>query len=544
MREKIPLLIILLIASILRLFMLGEFPKGFSGDEAQQGYSAYSILKTGRDEWGDFLPISPRGFGDYKPPLYTYLTIPSVGILGLSKESVRLPAAFLGVLTVAVTYFLAGKLFNSKNIALWSSFLLAISPWHIQLSRTAFEAGSGVFFFSLGLLFYLKGISKNINLILTTLFFAFSAYAYHSFRLFVLLFLIGLTILKWKELPRIKYMLILLIIFLLPVIINFKASLSRASDVGITNPTEIKGYFENKGVSPLPYVLDRVIDNKVLFILSKGLDNYLSYFSAQFFFTGNRSDGSYLNFPGFSLLYPFEIIFWLSALFFLSTQRANNYQIILLWFLLAIIPASLAQGAMNAHRATTLLPLTAIISGLGVTKLIEVVSQRFTFFKINFYFLIIFCLSLSFLLFCHFYLIKLPQKPPISLRTEYEQIFKKILEVEKNYKEVIITKEFTEPQIFVAFYGQIDPITFQQASQDWLRYEKSDKLYVDQLESWNLGKFLFEGINWESKERSRTNALVVGKAEDFPTSVISIYDYKDQKGKIVYRLIPSIGDDK
>ena len=156
MKTKFLLIAIFLIASLTRLLYLEQFPNGFTGDEAQQGYSAYSILKTGKDEWGQVLPIFPRGFGDYKPPLYTYLTIPSVAVFGLNIFAVRLPSALIGILTVGFIYLLTKELFKNKTIAVWAAFLLAINPWHIQLSRTAFEGNAGILFFVIGLWLFLK----------------------------------------------------------------------------------------------------------------------------------------------------------------------------------------------------------------------------------------------------------------------------------------------------------------------------------------------------------------------------------------------------
>src|SRR3989344_6073268 len=159
---KVMLAIIIILSAVLRLVALDKFPNGFTGDEAQQGYSAYSIFKTGKDEWGELLPLFPRGFGDYKPPLYTYLTVPSVGLLGLNVLAVRLPAALAGILAVLIVYFLTKELLKNQKIALWASFLLAINPWHIQISRTAWEGGLGILTFSLGLLFFLKSGLRNL----------------------------------------------------------------------------------------------------------------------------------------------------------------------------------------------------------------------------------------------------------------------------------------------------------------------------------------------------------------------------------------------
>ena len=141
---------ILIGAGVLRLAWLAKYPSGFTPDEAAFGYNAYSLLKTGRDEWGTtwwkLFFYNMRSFGDYKLPLYSYLAVPTVAWLGLSELSVRLPGAVLGTMSVIGVYYLAAELFT-KRIGILAALLLAISPWHIQLSRGAFEANLKLFFF-------------------------------------------------------------------------------------------------------------------------------------------------------------------------------------------------------------------------------------------------------------------------------------------------------------------------------------------------------------------------------------------------------------
>jgi len=95
--KKYILLIIILVAAVLRLWKLGSIPPHLTPDEAALGYNAYSILKTGRDEYGELLPIIFKSFGDFKPGLYVYFTAPLIAILGLNEWSVRLPSAIAGV---------------------------------------------------------------------------------------------------------------------------------------------------------------------------------------------------------------------------------------------------------------------------------------------------------------------------------------------------------------------------------------------------------------------------------------------------------------
>ncbi len=76
------LLLILILGIVLRFWQLGKTPTGFYLDEAALGYNAYSIMETGKDEYGKDWPILFRSFGDFKAPIYTYLLIPIYKIWG------------------------------------------------------------------------------------------------------------------------------------------------------------------------------------------------------------------------------------------------------------------------------------------------------------------------------------------------------------------------------------------------------------------------------------------------------------------------------
>ena len=101
-------------ATVLRLWQLGNIPPSPDWDEAAIGYDAYSIIHTGSDQFGKYLPVVLRSFDDYKPAFYAYLTIPSILIFGLNVFGVRLPSAIFGILSVLAVFFLLGE--YSKNI--------------------------------------------------------------------------------------------------------------------------------------------------------------------------------------------------------------------------------------------------------------------------------------------------------------------------------------------------------------------------------------------------------------------------------------------
>ena len=181
------LLLIILLALFLRVWRLGVNPPHLTPDEAALGYNAYSILRTGRDEYGKLLPIIFKSFGDYKPGLYVYLTVPFVGLFGLNELAVRLPSALAGVLAVYLIYRVVLEVFkentskiNYQRLAMMASFLLAISPWHIHFSRGAWEVNvsltltlAGIYFFFRACSPLGKSLQKPKLLILFSIFFFF-----------------------------------------------------------------------------------------------------------------------------------------------------------------------------------------------------------------------------------------------------------------------------------------------------------------------------------------------------------------------------------
>ena len=93
------LIAIIILSFLLRFVLLDKVPPSLNWDEVSQGYNAYSILKTGRDEWGVSFPVTNfRAYGDYPTTFYMYAAIPFIYLFGPSEFSVRLPAVIFGSL--------------------------------------------------------------------------------------------------------------------------------------------------------------------------------------------------------------------------------------------------------------------------------------------------------------------------------------------------------------------------------------------------------------------------------------------------------------
>ena len=135
------LLFILLLAAFLRLVKLGQIsPLGLNQDEAANAWSAYCLLKTGKDYSGAHWPIYyVRNLGGNSTPLYVYLLLPFQALGGMSIYTTRLPGALGGIFTVWLIYFVARRLFNTET-GLAAAALLAVNPWHLQQTRWGHEA--------------------------------------------------------------------------------------------------------------------------------------------------------------------------------------------------------------------------------------------------------------------------------------------------------------------------------------------------------------------------------------------------------------------
>src|SRR5258708_7789115 len=120
------ILVITLIGGFLRFYKMTENPPSLTGDEISFGYSAYSILKTGRDEFGKFMPLTFKSVGDYKNPLPAYLMIIPIKFFGLNDFSVRLQNALIGTLMIPVFFIFLIKIFRRKKIALLGTLFMAV----------------------------------------------------------------------------------------------------------------------------------------------------------------------------------------------------------------------------------------------------------------------------------------------------------------------------------------------------------------------------------------------------------------------------------
>src|SRR5258708_4192878 len=363
---------IILLGFTLRIVGLTNHPSGFTPDEASFGYDAYSILKTGKDQWGHTLPLVFKSFGDDKLPVYTYLAIPSVAIFGLNEFSVRLPSAILGTLAIVVVYFLVKELFKEEKVAIFAAFLLAISPWHTMLSRGAFEANLSTFFLPLAILFFLKGLKDKNFLVLSAIIFGINLFTYHTARILTPLIVLFLVWQNFKEVKKYIFIFgIIFSVFLLPAIYLYIVSGSRVASSGIFDIN----YSDDRYLAQVvreSAILSRFFYNKPFYIVKQFITNYLSYFSPQFLFTNGPAEGTYGMVPGIGVLYFAELILLVGFIWKAVKERSSEINLLVFWFLISPLPAALTKGpGYAANRVAFVIPALIILLAIGGVSILK-----------------------------------------------------------------------------------------------------------------------------------------------------------------------------
>jgi len=127
----LPVLVVAL-AFFLRVYLLPEVPFGWHPDEATKGLMARDVLA------GKYHPVFFSAFTG-REALYVYLEAVFFALFGEGMLAGRLLSAFIGVLTVALTYAVGRTMFN-RRVGLLGAALLATSLWHLVASRNGYRA--------------------------------------------------------------------------------------------------------------------------------------------------------------------------------------------------------------------------------------------------------------------------------------------------------------------------------------------------------------------------------------------------------------------
>jgi len=129
--EILLLLIIFIIAIFLRAWNLENVPPACWFDEAENALETIRILN------GDFFFFTPNNNG--RGALQFFWTVPFFAWFGANIFSLRLASAVLGILTIPAAWLLFRRM-AGPTVGLLATAFLAVSRWHLTISRIGFDA--------------------------------------------------------------------------------------------------------------------------------------------------------------------------------------------------------------------------------------------------------------------------------------------------------------------------------------------------------------------------------------------------------------------
>lgn len=513
-------LLLILIGGFLRFYKLSSYPIQLNHDEISQLYDTASIVQTGKDIYGNFLPLAFPSTGDFKVGHYIYIsTIPYL-IFGDKEITIRIAAAFFGTLTPLAVLLFIFALTRNFTISLFSAGMVAITPSEIFYSRKSFEGEIGVFLIFLGLFCLLKGsLYRYVGLILL----AAAMYVYTSYTMVVplIILLFAITFRKKVMLNPKKFLLrkqqtclyplLFFIILIIPIVyVSFVSEglRFRASSVLISQDQNLTRQLE-------------ISQNSTLTFLDYVFNKYLTQFNPSYLF------GNGLDFTNQGLIGMGPLLFWQLPLFVLGIifmiKRLSFRKIAILLGLIAIpmIPAGLTFEPFSPHRVMPSFVVISIISGLGL---------YFLRVRILLFSLILTLLLINLVYFIHMYTINYPYEKSQSLHYPFKEVALFVWSQHDNFDKIIIDPTYGQSapvygvatHYYLAYYGKYQPAKFQK------------DLKVNQ-EGLSFDKFSIRKIDW-SKDQSLKNTLIIASPWQIPIKNIenekivktfSFYDGQD-----------------
>lgn len=480
-------------------------PPSFNSDEAAFGYNAYSLLKTGKDEYGTWLPLRLKSFGDYKMPLYSYLSIPFIRLMSLNETSTRALNVFLSLLFPLAVFLLTKELFKKDSYGIVAAFFSATSLGLHIVARHAHEAYLAAFLTTTTFYFLVRFLKKQTigKGILLSASLLLMLFAYHPGRLFAGLFLIVALMYSYQQKKLKKHIPIYILIIVI-------VALFSISDI-IYKPERLKSllFFSNPGVQLKVQELKtegglRYLYNPLLVGLRDITFEHLSYFSPQFLLQNGDANDRF-GYKGMGLITPIEYILFFIGLYFVIQKKEEWRYVFLFILVTSPLSASLSWSTSSLTRSLFVLIPISILAGYGTVLLFEEIKKQKYHLFICLFLIGLFAYFLTAQ--WDFYLFHYPKR--LTSINSWQSGYKEMIQnVQRNYataNQIYITKDLGMPYIFILFYTQYSPKKYQQQAQ----LTVPDEYGFGQVEKFD--KYIFKFI---TPNEVPNNTVIVGSKAD------------------------------
>jgi len=482
-------------------------PPAFNADEAAFGYNAYSLLKTGKDEYGVTLPLRLKSFGDYKMPLYSYLSVPFMAVMGLSETSARALNVFLSLLFPIAVYLLTKELFRKDVYGVLAAFFSAISLGLHIVSRHAHEAYLAAFLTTTTFYLLIRLLKKRtiMNSVLFSLSLLLMLFSYHPGRLFAGLFFVTAVIYAYqkKQLKQAAPIFILIISII---------ALFSISDV-LYKPERLKSllFFSSNGIQLKVQEQKteggfRYLYNPLLVGLREITFEHLSYFSPQFLLQNGDSNDRF-GYKGMGLITPIEYVLFFAGIYFIVHKKEEWRYVLFFILFLSPLSASLSWASSSLTRSLFLLVPISVTAAYGCVEFFHSLHKDVrSYLTIGF----VICLFAYFALTqWDFYLFHYPKR--LTTINSWQSGYKELVEyTQKEYTTTntfYITKNLGMPYIFFLFYTKYPPEKYQKEAV----LTGFDEYGFGQVESFD--KYIFS-FRLPKEVQKTDNSILVGSMAD------------------------------
>jgi len=501
-KPAVILLVIVALGAFLRFYKLSQFPITLNHDEVTQLYDAISIVRTGKDIYGNKLPFIFPSINDYKPPFYSYATAIVYKIFGWQELTIRITGAFFGTLVIVGVYLFVDKLIRKKSLALIAATITAISPFEIFYSRKSFENQTGIFLMLVGfsmLAVYARD-RKIKYFYIGALVLGIASYVYFAQAVVIPILFIAFIVIYWKKFKPLNIGPIILFLLaaapLYYMIFVNPATRDRTAKVFITQDARLA---EKLAVQKGEF-------GKIFTIAGYSAVRYIRQFSPKYlFFEGlNMTEGKRDVGPLFAVSIPFLI----AGIYLLvkDGKIAREKSFILTWILVGFVPSGLTFEDYSPHRAIMAFTMLNVVSSFGIYWFYTKFGKAAILIL-----LILFGVNLGF--FLKRYTLNYPIERSEALQYPFREIAQYAWENYDKYDTIVFDPKFGEfrPWIgtgahyYLGFYGKYPPEKMQEEFKIGDQTKRETK----------FGKFSIRAVYWP-KDQYLKNTLIIASHWSMP----------------------------
>lgn len=478
--------LILIVGVAVRVYKFGSIPSGINQDAASGAYDAFALANYGVDRNGDSFPVHFVAWGSGMNSLYAYFIIPIIKIFGLSEATASSGNLIFAIISILIMFFTV-KTVKNMEMAIISTFILAIAPWHIMLSRWGLLENILPAIVLIGVFFYVRSFKKPKFVILYSVFMSLALYTYGTayFTVPVIMLCLGLYELyfasnkaDWFK----KYVgaLLVFVIVSIPILIFIYINIISPS----SSSTSIK-----LGAITIPKLVETGTRYKQVVFFSGDFNNMwetITRYFGYYYDTVFKQQGVIWN-----VINQYGNIYLISNYFFIIgfiasilgtvksfiTKKMKPDFVFLIWFLVSSV-----QGIINETNTNRLnilfIPMiylvaygiyvSAVTIGLIINSLVSLILSKkisfenlygFVVSKASIYIVVCIIYINLFSSFTDYYFKNYSDAISYYFRESFKDAIDYTVEANPSNKTVFVSN-FTEAYVYVLFYTKFDPREF------------------------------------------------------------------------------------